>query len=63
MHDASLAGYFEYVEALVEAGSDVNAKNSCGVTPLMDACTRGHVEIIDLLLKTGNLRVDVKVLP
>lgn len=54
LHDASLAGYFEYVKALVEAGSDVNAKNNSGVTPLMDACTRGHDDIIDLLLKSGN---------
>jgi len=53
LHDACLAGVFEYVVALVKAGSNVNARNKDGVTPLMDACSAGKPEIIQYLLKEG----------
>ena len=42
------------IQALVDAGADVNAKNADGNTPLLLAARYvGNPEIIDILLKSG----------
>src|SRR5208283_1772910 len=41
------------LQALLDKGADVNAKDSSGGTALMDACTNGHKEIVELLLARG----------
>ena len=48
-----MLGEFDYVEALVKAGSNVNAKNNDGVTPLMDACESLNGPTIEFLLDSG----------
>ena len=53
LHEACLLGEFDYVEALVKAGSNVNTKNNEGVTPLMDACESLSGPIIQFLLDSG----------
>lgn len=41
------------IKLLLEAGADINAKNSNGVTPLMKAIYYGSYDIVDLLLEAG----------
>ena len=43
----------EVVEILITRGADVNAKTADGSTPLDNASTWNHTEIIDLLRKHG----------
>ncbi|XP_060883598.1 ankyrin repeat domain-containing protein 61-like [Labrus mixtus] len=41
------------VSELLKQGSEVNAVNKAGVTPLQEACSMGNKELVDLLLKHG----------
>ncbi|XP_068698694.1 tonsoku-like protein isoform X1 [Montipora foliosa] len=54
LHEAAIAGNLQRVEALLEKGADVNARDYCGWLPLHEACNHGHVEIVELLLKAGS---------
>jgi ankyrin repeat protein len=47
--DGDLAG----VQALLDAGADVNAKDEDGLTPLHRAALAGHKEIVELLITKG----------
>ena len=44
------------VEALIEAGADVNAVDDDGSTPLLEAVPNGNIEIVEILLKAGAKR-------
>ena len=46
---ASEAGHSKIVEALIDAGSDLNARNEYDKTPLMLASRAGHSKIVDTL--------------
>jgi ankyrin repeat protein len=46
-------GNTEAVKQLLEAGTDVNAKNNLGDTPLMWAARYGHTETVKLLLESS----------
>ena len=50
---ASLLGYVEIAELLINKGADVNTRDYSGDTPLSYAAHRGHVRIVELLLKNG----------
>jgi len=50
---AASKGHIEAVKHHLEAGADVNAKHDNGVTPLHDAVTFGHKEIVELLIAEG----------
>src|SRR5262245_57442695 len=41
------------IEAALEKGADVNAKNEIGVSALWIATSKGKLEVIDLLVKRG----------
>ena len=41
------------VEALIEAGADVNKKNYRGSTPLIKACWEGNSDIVEILIEAG----------
>ena len=43
----------EEVKEFLAAGTDVNAKNKYGVTPLLGAAASGHKEIVELLIAKG----------
>ena len=43
----------EVLETIIDHGADVNAKNKHNITALMQACKRGDVEIINILLSAG----------
>ncbi|GAB7345055.1 hypothetical protein MBLNU457_3467t1 [Dothideomycetes sp. NU457] len=50
---ASLNGYPEIVEYLLEQGCDPHCANGDKDTPLIDAAENGHIEVVNLLLKAG----------
>ncbi|KAK8944974.1 putative E3 ubiquitin-protein ligase XBOS33 [Platanthera zijinensis] len=50
LHFAAAKGHYEMAVLLLEYGADVNSKNYCGQTALMQACRHGHWEIVQTLL-------------
>ncbi len=53
IHAAAKAGHIEAVKQHLAAGTDVNAKNDRGVTPLIHAVGMGHKEVAELLIAEG----------
>lgn len=51
--DASCLGDLEEVQRLIRKGSDVNARDFWGMSPLMRAAAKGNLEIVKLLLDKG----------
>ena len=52
---------FAFLFRKVKAGADVNTRNSFGYTPILEACHRGYVNIVEILLSSG--KVDLKYIP
>ncbi|XP_015878075.1 E3 ubiquitin-protein ligase XBAT33 isoform X1 [Ziziphus jujuba] len=50
LHFAAAKGHNEIVTLLLENGADVNSRNYCGQTALMQACRYGHWEVVQTLL-------------
>ncbi|KAM4678226.1 ankyrin repeat domain-containing protein 16 isoform 1-T1 [Discoglossus pictus] len=51
LHTAAMHGCFEVVEVLLErCNYEPDCKDSCGVTPFMDAVQNGHLRIAQLLI-------------
>ena len=58
--DASKAGNLEKVRDLLNKGANVNTKHADnGMTPLMNACKKGHLDVIQELL-AHNAVVDIE---
>ena len=53
IHKASEEGNIEVVKQHLAAGTDVNAKNRHGNSPLQLAALMGHKEIVELLIAKG----------
>ena len=53
IHDAAAKGNIEAVKQHIAAGSDVNAKDRDGETPLDRAALFGHKEVAELLIAKG----------
>ena len=53
IHEAAKTGNIEAVKQHIAAGTDVNAMNKYGWTPLYEAVTGGHKDIADLLISKG----------
>ncbi len=53
LHKAAKEGNIEAVKQHLAAGTDVNAKDIQGYTPLHHAANGGHKEIADLLIANG----------
>ena len=51
LHEACLSGDLNICKRLLMAGSNVNARECEGDTPLLLAATRGYDEIVGLLTK------------
>ncbi|KAL9237287.1 hypothetical protein vseg_011856 [Gypsophila vaccaria] len=60
LHFASAKGHTEIVALLLENGAEVNSRNYCGQTALMQACRYGHWEVVQtlLLLRCNVTRAD-----
>ncbi|KAK7314994.1 hypothetical protein VNO77_33526 [Canavalia gladiata] len=50
LHFAASKGHNEIVTLLLENGADVNSRNYCGQTALMQACRYGYWEVVQTLL-------------
>lgn len=50
LHSAAAKGHAEMVALLLENGAEVNSRNLCGETSLMQACRHGHWEVVQTLL-------------
>ena len=53
IHDAAIGGDLAGVQAELDKGVDVNAKDDTGMTPLHYVAVGGHNEIIELLISSG----------
>jgi ankyrin repeat protein len=53
LHAAVKLGKIKIVQALIEAGADINARNAIGATPLLLAVAKDHVEVAKCLLQNG----------
>jgi len=53
IHKAALTGNIEIVKTHLEVGTDVNAKDDFGVTPLFKAAGSGNKEVVELLIASG----------
>ena len=53
LHMACAYGISPLVEKLIEEGANVNTFNSFGYTPLLEACHRGFLNIVEALAKAG----------
>ncbi|XP_073508568.1 ankyrin repeat domain-containing protein 16 isoform X2 [Phyllobates terribilis] len=52
LHTAAMHGCLDVVQILLErCGYDPDCKDSCGVTPFMDAVQNGHLQIANLLIE------------
>ena len=61
IHEAARTGNIEAVKQHIAAGTDVNAKDKYGESPLLFAATFGHKEIAELLIANGadvNTKID-----
>lgn len=50
---ASLNGHEQIVQLLIDAGCNLDCRNSDKETPLLDAVENGHLAVVKLLLKAG----------
>ncbi|MFC2106798.1 ankyrin repeat domain-containing protein [Bacteroidota bacterium] len=53
LHNAAAMGYGDMANLLIEKGSDVNAPDKCGQTPLDYACRYKHMDIAYDMLANG----------
>jgi len=50
---AALNGHEDIVQLLIQAGCNIDCRNSDKETPLLDAVENGHLEVVKLLLDAG----------
>ena len=53
LHKFSQEGNAKVVEALIEAGANVNTKDADGSSPLHESAREGHVEVVGALVRAG----------
>jgi len=58
LHWACQLSSVEAAKALIDAGADINARDSDGETPLHIACSEGQVDIVKLLLESEVLDIN-----
>lgn len=59
LHSACSLGDYKKVQDLLENGADVNVRDDDGNTPMVSACFKGHVCIVELLLKCNRIKLDL----
>lgn len=60
LHLAARHGRVPIVRLLLAQGADPNAQDHAGTTPLISACDRGHVNIVQILLEDTNCDINLK---
>ena len=58
LHEASQLGSIEMVEALLKARADPDPRSEAGLTPLALAAQKGHLKVVDTLLRRGETRLE-----
>ena len=59
LHIAAAYGIFDTAKELVDAGANINTKNTLDQTPLHEVCYRGYTEIAHLLIDASkNLNIE-----
>ncbi len=53
LHSACISGLHSRVQALIDAGADVNEEGEYGQTPLYLASGAGHLDVVKLLMSHG----------
>jgi len=53
LHVASRNGHFAIVKVLLDAGADIDSRDSGGGTPLHDACIHGRLVVVKELVRRG----------
>ena len=53
LHIAAQAGDTNAVQALSQAGADINTRDEFGTTPLIEASRCGHDQIVRMLIQAG----------
>jgi ankyrin repeat protein len=51
--------YLRITELLVSSGADVNLQDKNGRTPIMIAALAGHKNLVQMLLKTGKVKLSI----
>ena len=51
LHLAAYSGHVSCVELLLQYGACVNTADTLNCTPLFGACERGHVEVVNILIR------------
>lgn len=46
-------GSLQYIQALIDAGADIHAKSTMGLTPLHTAASRGRIDVVQILVRAG----------
>jgi len=54
LHHACKCSDLEMVELLLKFKADINAKNNCGISPLLQAVMGEKIELVQLLLESGS---------
>lgn len=60
LHKAALAGKLPVLSYLLSRGASANAVDFDGWTPLHNACSRGYLDIVRVLVENADAHVDVK---
>ena len=60
LDDAGFVGSIECAEALIARGGDPSSKNENGANVLHTACSEGHAEFVEWLLKRQDIDKDAK---
>lgn len=60
LHKASLAGKLPALTFLLASGAEANCVDGDGWSPLHNACSRGYLDIVKVLIENDGAQVDVK---
>ena len=62
LHVAAESGFINIVSFLIDNNAIVNVKDKSGVPPIFIACSKGHSQVVKLLLRSGakiKLKTDI----
>ena len=60
-HSLLCSNHYQAAKVLLDAGSDVNAKGSIGITPVHVAAGLGFARVLELFLEQPNCNINAEV--